>query len=284
MDKENQIIEPEGGLDLTEASDQVFSLLEQAGNQGDLTVRDDLYSETSLMDAVRICRKRGRRFRLVDTGRFDRFQLEWLLEAGADFYTTDEFRKDFSEFEGLLPAAGRGRALLVLYVQGALVPESFSLDMGRPPLFQLGAGGAFIHVSDHETIREGENLERLALECRSGGSSLVYYTHREFSPDLGALAAHKLWIHLSEKSFAQAEAQSQFLDLLKSARTQARFVLFSQGERDALWLQELVSAGVYLIFQNKQFDYRSAYKAIERKAARRHLPHSAYYLYPDIML
>ncbi len=269
---------------MTNDSEQVFSLLTQARTQGHLTVRDDLYSETLLMDAVRICRKRGWRFRLVDSGRFDRFQLEWLLEAGADFYTSDEFRKDFSELEGLLQAAGRGRALLVVYVQGALIPESFTPDMGRPPLFQLGAGGAFIHVSNHETPREGETLESLALECRSGGSSLVYYAHREFDSDLAALAAQKLWIHLNEKSFSQEEARSQFLDLLNSARTQARFVLFSQGEQDALWLQELVSAGVYLIFQNKQFDYRSAYKAIEKKAAHRHLPHTAFYLYPDIML
>lgn len=284
MDNENQITGNAGGPDSQEASEQVFSLLAQARNQGDLTVRDDLYSETLLLDAVRICRKKGRRFRLVDSGRLDRFQLEWLLEAGADLYTSDEVRKDLSELEGLLRDVGRGRAQLSLFVQGALFPESFSQETERPPLFQLGAGGAFIHVSNREAARDWKALETLALECRSGGSHIVYYFHGDFNSDLGDLAAHKLWIHLSEESFAQAEARSQFLDLLKSSRTQARFVLFSQGEQDARWLQELFFAGAYIIFLKKQFDYRSPYKAIERKAVRRQLPHTAFYLYPDIML
>jgi len=284
LDKEEQITKSAGGPDSQEASAQAFSLLAQARNQGDLTVRDDLYSETLLLDAVRICRKKGRRFRLVDSGRLDRFQLEWLLEAGADLYTSDELRKDLSELDGLQQAADRGRAVLVLFVQGALSPESTPQDTEQPPLYQLGAGGAYIHVSNRETARDGKALERLAEECRSGGSHLVYYHHGVFASDLGNLAAQKLWFHLSEESFEQADAQGEFLDLLKSARTQARFVLFSQGKQNAIWLQEIVSAGVSLIFQKKQFDYRSPYKAIERKAERRQLPHTAFYLYPDIML
>jgi hypothetical protein len=124
----------------------------------------------------------------------------------------------------------------------------------------------------------------LAEECESGGSHLVVYHHGPFGPEMGGLAEADLWFHLDEQSLTDPQAGEFFLDVLKSGRRRARFILFSEGSSDALWLKDVIAAGAYVRFQRKQFDYRSPYKPLEVEASRRKLPHTAYYLHPTFLL
>ncbi len=247
------------------------------------TVRDDLYDEAQLLDAVRLSRRGGQRFRLVDSGRLDRFQLEWMLEAGADFYTTDEFRTDATELDGLLRATGKGRSILAYFAHAPFSQELEGEELS-PFMSDLGRAGAYLHISDREHEREPDVLWRLAEECESGGSHLVYYHHRPFSPELLELICAPLWIHLDEKSLTEPEMPTLFLDALKSSRSRARLVLFSEGKVDALWLAEVLAAGVNVQFHRKQFDYRSPFRPLEEAAAKKSLPHTAFYLYHTFLL
>jgi hypothetical protein len=69
-----------------------FQLLASVTQDPILTVRDDLYDFSSLLDAVKLRRKQrlNTRFRLVDSGALSLAQVEWLASEGADVYTSDE--------------------------------------------------------------------------------------------------------------------------------------------------------------------------------------------------
>ena len=285
MDREEHATETGSRPDPEPSGNPLESLLASAGMKGGaLTVRDDLYDETLLLDAARLCRRGGRRFRLVDSGRWDRFRLEWLLEAGADLYTSDEFRTDLEELEWLLKAAGKGRSILAYFVHGP-VPEGGADGESAPkPLFQLGRSGAYLHVSNREQKRGPDVLLSLAEECEAGGSHLVAYHHGPFGPEMAELAGANLWLHLDERSLAESDARELFLDVLNSKGSRAHFVLFSEGKSEALWLKEVLAAGVYVRFHRKQFDYRSPYRPLEKAASRKKLPHTAYFLYPTFLL
>lgn len=247
-----------------------------------LTIRDDLFDVSLLRDAVRWCRMVGTRFRLVDSGRLDRSQLEWLLEAGADLYTSDEFDRDIGQLEGLVKALRRGKALMAYHARDPFPSSSAE----APPfdLFRLGRSGAYVHVSNREHALDPGALEQLARECEAGGAHMVFYAHGEFSSDWQDLARCRLWCHVDESSLAAPESRTAFEEVLKTSRQRARFVLLTEGKLDALWLQDLMRAGVILRFQKKQFDYRSSYSPLEKASSGKRLPITAYYLYPDYLL
>lgn len=247
-----------------------------------LTIRDDLFDVSLLRDAVRWSRKAGTRFRLVDSGRLDRPQLEWLLDAGADLYTSDEFGRDETELEGLLKSAGRGRSLLAYHARDPLLLNT--AEAPRLDLYRLGRGGAYVHVSNREQALDPAALERLARECEAGGAHLVFYIHGGFSPDWRDLARCRIWCHMHESSLADPESRTAFEDVLKLSRLRARFALLTEGTLDALWLKDLQRAGVFLRFQKKQFDYRSPYSPLKQASSGKRLPITAYYLYPDYLL
>jgi hypothetical protein len=287
VDREEQATGPPPGEQPDLPKNTLEELLASAWSSREgVTVRDDLYEDAQLLDAVRLCRRRGRRFRLVDSGRLNRFRLEWMLEAGADLYTTDEFRTELAELEGLLQAAGKGRAILAFFTHAPIAqePESEGPALSMGLLSDLGRSGAYLHLSDRKHERDPGLLRRLSVECASGGCSLVYYNHRPFLPEMLDLIGEPLWIHLDETSLASTEMQARFLDGIRSSRSRARFVLYSEGESDAAWLEEVFAAGVHVRFHRKQFDYRSAYRPLEDAAAKRKLPHTAYYLHPTFLL
>ncbi len=261
-----------------------YALLSEIKNQREMTVRDDLFDFALLLDAVRLARDMNRRFRLVDTGRMERFELEWLLEAGADFYTSDDYRTDITEMEGLLAASHRSRALLAWYGLGPFDAESSSGSLVPEDLYRLGGGGAYIHLSNRNRARNPALLMRLAEECARAGSRLVYYHHGPLPGEFEELVRRRLWFHLAESSLPGEEDRRRFLDVLRSPRTRTRFILFSEGAYEALWFKDVMQAGAYLRFQNRQFDYRSPYAPLKRRADRRRPPSSAFYLYPQFLL
>ncbi len=261
-----------------------FDLLESVNEKHDLTVRDDQYEYAWFLDAIRLTRQKGKRFRLVDSGRFEQSQLEWLLEAGSDLYTSSKIRIDFGELGGLQKSAKRGRAVLAFFQIDPLITSDEDSQENTSGLLALAKDGIHIYLSNREHAQDFEQLGQLAESCHSGGTRLVYYHHGELVPELQELVRFPLWLHLSDLSLQEEASATTLLDLLSSSSRQAEFVLSIEKNLDHIVLKDILAAGAYVLFQRAQFDYRSPFKELEKAAAKRQPGYTAFYLYPNVML
>ena len=262
-----------------------YELLSSVRKGHDLTVRDDQYDFPALLDGIRYCRRKGSRFRLVDSGVFERLQLEWLLKAGADFYSSDEVRKDHKELEALLRSCLKQKSLMAFFIEGAIKEKEGSESLKFADLVSLGMNGAYLYISNKENERDLSLLEKLADRCCSQGSRLVLYHHGALDPALGAVGGKGAWIHLSSRSIESEEDYPVLKDIVKSTRLSGANLIFHLEKKlDYLLLSEIIKAGVYVLFDRIQIDYRSPLKELEQAAARKKLDPHSYYLYPISML
>ena len=265
-------------------AENAYSLLSLIKEGHDLTVRDDQYEFPSLLDAVKQCRSKQLRFRLVDSGSFDRFQLEWLLTAGADFFTSDDTSRSFQELEVLKMSCQKGGSFLAYFQHQALSPLEGTGSSSISGLLDLGRNGIYVHISNREMERDIKQLQQLAEECHSGGSRLIYYHHGLLDTALQELGRSGAWIHVSDRSIQSPEDLSLLLDILKFLRSSGtNLVLYLEQGMDYLNLKDIVAAGAFVFFQKSQLDYRSPLKELERIAAKRKLDYRAYYLYPTFL-
>ena len=268
----------------TEGKDQAFESLPSVRKGEDVTLRDDLYEFSSLIDTAKIAKRKGVRFRLIDTGKFDQFQLEWFAEAGADIYTSDETRTDLLELELVNRACKRGGATCAYFLHGPLGSEEETGSISFTDLQNLGRAGIYIHVTNRQKEREIMQLNELAFACRRGGSWLVYYHHGPLEFSLEEMARSRAWIHASERIFQEAEDPVLILDKLKSAISAGlRCVLHVEKGLDISLLQDVINAGTWILFKSSLFDYKSPLRALEKRTRRRKLDYRAYYLYPNIL-
>lgn len=261
-----------------------YTLLSSVKEGHDLTLRDDQFDLSSLLDAVKICRRKGLRVRLVDSGLYDRFQLEWLLDAGADFYTSDDIPRDFQELAGLQQSCLKGGSILAFFQHEQLGPSDDSEPSAFSGLQELARGGIYLHITNREMERDLIMLRRLAEDCLASGSRLVYYHHGPLPPGLEELGRSGAWIHISDKSIQGEEDHVVLMDLVKSFRSSgANLVLYLERGMDYLALQDVVGGGAVVLFQTSQIDYRSPLKKLERAAAEKKLDFRAYYLHPTFL-
>jgi hypothetical protein len=267
-----------------EAEKRSLELFSSARQGEGLTIRDDLYDFSFLLDAVKVARRRGVRFRLIDTGKLDHFQLEWLAEAGSDLYTSDEARTDSIELELVNKACRKGRAICAYFNHGPLNSEEESGTISHSDLQTLGRSGIYIHLTNRQNERDSLQLNELAFACQRGGSWLVYYHFGSLEFSLEELARNGAWIHTSDQIFKNAEDKSLVLDNLRSAISAGlRFVLHIEKGLDASLIQDVMSADATVLFKTSLFDYKSPFRALEKKARQRKLDFRAYYLYPNIL-
>lgn len=267
-----------------DAQERSLELLSSAKNEEGLTIRDDLYDFSFILDTVKVVRRRGVRFRLIDTGQLDRFQLEWLAEAGADLYTSDEARKDCLELELVNKACRKGRAICAYFHRGPLDVEEESEVISYSSLQDLGRDGIYIHLTNRQNERDSLQLNELAFACKRGGSWLVYYHFGSLEFSLEELARNGAWLHTSEQIFKDVEDKSLVVDNLKSAISEGlRFVLHVEKGLDISLLNDLMSARAFILFKSSLFDHKSPFRALEKKAKQRKLDFRAYYLYPNIL-
>ncbi len=267
-----------------EAEGRFIELLSSARQDEGLTTRDDLYDFSFLLDAVKVARRRGARFRLIDTGKLDRFQLEWLAEAGADLYTSDDARTDSLELALVNKACRKGKALCAYFHHGPLDAEEESGSISYSGLQDLGRDGIYIHLTNRHNKRDDLQLNELAFACQKGGSWLVYYHFGSLEFSLEELARNGAWVHTSEQIFKDAEDKSLVLDNLKSAISAGlRFVLHVEKRLDVSLLKDMLSARAFIIFKSSLFDHKSPFRALGKKARQRKLDFRAYYLYPNIL-
>ena len=262
-------------------ANKALDILSRASREKNLTVRDDQYDFPGLLDLVKAWRKSNRRVRVVDSGKIEAVQLEWLGEAGADIYTSDRARGNPEELELIHKACRRGRAITAYLLQGPLKE-----DEGEGPFFSdivnLGKNGIYLYLSIRNTSLDFSMLRELASTAKKGGSWLVYYHHGPLEETLEELARSSAWIHLSDRSLKQPKDAEQVIELIKTSESRKpRFVIHVERRWDVRQLQDVLETGAYVLFKTALSDYRSPLRPLEEKSKKQKLDFRAYYLYPD---
>lgn len=257
-----------------------WSLYDQIPEKMDLTFRDDQHDFDWLMDALREKRRRGVRFRLVDSGVFDGNQLEALTSAGADLYTSDRERKNVSELEFILKAAGKGGAIVADFIHGNLSSDEAADLLSLFSLSHLGREGLYVHMSNREIERNFSDLIQIALQCRKGSSHLVYYHHGQITPEFVDLGTEGVWIHISDRSVQSEEDILILIDTITAARSAGtNCVLYIEKGMSFSPLHDVLKSGAVVLFKTAPTDYKSLLRPLEDEAKRKRLDFRAYYLY-----
>ncbi len=268
-----------------------FTLLDKTQSDFDLTIRDDQFDFYWLQDAVRLNRKKGKRFRLIDSGALEAQQLEWLAEAGADIYTSNSIKRKISELEIIQMSCRKGNSILVYLLKTSFGEngEENGQKKGEEKegnsllLLNLARNGVYFHVPLRKT-EEFPNLINLAQECRRGGSWLVYYHQGSFQQELFALAGEGAWIHFSPDSIKEREEDFPYLDLVKLTQKKGANTVFYIDEKPSLsFLYDIMEAGAAVFFFRASFDFKSPFRPLQEKARERELDFRAYYLYPNFI-
>jgi hypothetical protein len=277
MDKESQ--EEREPLRLKKTS-ELFSLLKKKQN---ITVRDDQYDFFMLLDAIRQFRDKRYRFRLIDTGRFDPYELEWITSHGADLYTSDETRTDVHDLELLSAATRKGNAVVAYLINGKLEAEEEG-NLSFSDLMNVGRSGVYMHLTNRHRSRDIQQIVRLAYNCAKSGSWLVYYHHGILETSLLELGRNGAWIHIKDTSLEGEESQSVVRDIVLSAQSAgSNLVLhWDEGNNFSL-LEDIVKAGAVVLFKSPLFDYKSPLKVLEEGIRRMRLDFRTYYLHPSVL-
>lgn len=276
MDKEKQEQKEPA---LPEKAYVLFSLLEKKQN---ITLRDDEYDFDMLLDAVRRFRDRRYRFRLIDTGRFDPFELEWITGHGADIYTSDEVRTSVHDLEFISSASKKGNAFVFYLISGKW--ENGEEDLSFSDLSNVARCGAYLYLTNRQQPRDIQKVARLAYQCAQSGSWLVYYHHGPLESSLLELAQNGAWIHVTDKSLEEEKNHSIVRDMVLSSRSAgSNVVLHWDGGENLVFLNDMVQAGAVVLFKSPLFDYKSPLKTLEKGIRRKRLDFRAYYLYPSVL-
>ncbi len=263
---------------------KVYKLLSLARKGKDITVRDDQYDFSSLLDSVKICRQRGFRFRLIDSGKLDQSQCEWLAEAGADFYTSDEARTAFSELELIARACRKSGAIVAYFHNGPFESDKDKSTFSFADIQDVGRCGIYVHCTNREHRRDISQLRELSFACRKGRSWLVYYHHGALEPGLEVLARDGTWVHVSDQGLQKPHSGIEILDHARALIIAGgHLVIHLKNGLELALLQDLRASGAFLLFPSFPFDYKSPFRTLEREARKRKPDYRAYYLYPTFL-
>ncbi len=195
-----------------------FRLLEEAGTLSEVTLRDDQMAYAWLLDAARAARRGGRRFRLVDSGKLEAFDLEWLAASGADLYTSDDIRPNVFDLVRIRLAGRAAGAVVVFFHHGPLEEAGPVRGMSLESLQELLRSGVDVHMSNRERERPIDVLRGLADSCRTGEARLVTYHHGELAPELETLAEAGAWIHIQDAAVDVGANSDRVRDISRAGR------------------------------------------------------------------
>jgi hypothetical protein len=250
---------------------------------GGVIVRDDQSDFPSLLDAVKASRGAGGRFKLIDSGKLSLSELEWLGEAGADFYTSDRARPDGRDLILMNAAARRGSAVTAYFHHGPFEPEEKEKSVSFATFKELGRSGLYIYTSNGRIPRDFASLEELSFACVRGRFAL--YHHGPLAPALETLARQGAWIHIADQSLHREDDAIFLCDCAGAARERGGGVLFHvEHPLDLAWLERIFDAGARVIFHTPPSDYRSPQRPFESRAERLSIDSRAFYIYPRFML
>ncbi|MDH4272946.1 MAG: hypothetical protein OEW18_13320 [Candidatus Aminicenantes bacterium] len=263
---------------------KISDLLIRAEEGLEITTRDDQDEFTSFLDAAKISRRNGGRLRLVDSGRFNVFELEWLAEAGVDIFTSDDVRPNRTELDLLAQACGRGEAIIAYFHRGTLSEGEADVPSSWAFLEEIGRSGVDVHLSNRERPRDLAGLTGLADANRKAGTRLVYYHHGRSESGLAALARAGAWIHLSDETLGDAEGVSLLDDLAHEASAAGTgVVLHLERGLPVETVGDLLRAGAFLLFKTPPSDRRSRSRAAEEQARKKKLDRRSYYLHTTFL-
>jgi len=250
-----------------------------------VTLRDDRLDFPGLMDAAAACRRSGARLRLVDEGGLTVSELEWLGEAGASVYSSDEARSDGAAQVLIRKATRSGGAAAVFFHHGPFADSAAPNRLAYETLRELGRSGIDLHVSDKVHPRDAAPLGELAYDCRRGGAAFVLYHHGPLEARHEEIAAQGVWIHFSSRKAAVEENVRAITDCARAARrARTGLILHVENPIDPQALSDFVAAGTILLFKTPPSDYRSPLRSFEDAAKCVRLDPRAYYLFTDFVL
>ncbi len=251
-----------------------YALIDRIGRGRRFVVRDDQNTFEELLDAARASRERNERFGVLDTGKLGVSELEWIAEAGADIFTSDEARPNALELALMAKACARGGGAVALLVSGGL--EGRHMDLARD--------GIILHVSNRERAVDPLALAELSRSARSGGGSLVFYHHGAPAPELEGLASAGGHIHLSDKALEEKDLDLMATLLEASRAGKGEVLLYIEKGMPVRFLGALFDAGAVLIFKTPPSDRRSLMRGLERKAAKRRPDPGSFYMQDAFLL
>lgn len=225
-----------------------FRLLDEAGEPPGATVRDDQHPFPWLLDAAGRARRRGRRFRLVDSGKLEARDLEWLAAAGADLFTADDIRPVVFDLVRLGRTAEPSGAYVAFFHHGPLDEGEEAGRLGPDSLGELLRSGVDVHISNRERSRPANALRRLALSRIRDGAELVYYHHGALSPEAETPAEEGAWVHVGDNAIDLVTDSGRIRDLGRATRSAGGgIVLHVEKETDSILLDDLSRAGVHVL-------------------------------------
>jgi hypothetical protein len=259
-------------------------LLSRAESGLEITTRDDQDEFTSFLDVAKISRRKGGRLRLVDSGKLTVFELEWLAEAGADIYTSDEARPNIIELDLLARACARGDAVIAYFHWGTLSEGEADVPSSWAFLREIGRSGAGVHLTNRKTPRDLAELAGLADACRKAGARLVYYHQGRLEAGLEALARAGGWIHLSDGELGDADGASLLGEMVRGAATAGSGVVLHLERGLAVEiLHDWLRAGAFLLFKMPPSDRQSRLRMVEEFARKKKLDRRSYYLHSTFL-
>jgi hypothetical protein len=280
MDRERPEQEEKEPLFLDE-KEELFSSMQKKQN---VTVRDDHFDFNTLLDAARLFKDRSFRFRLIDTGVYDSFELEWITAQGADLYTSDKVRPDVRELELINASSKRGNAIVAYLVDSRSEADGEEAEVSFIDLVNAGRSGVYIHLTGRERTQGTAQIALLAHNCRRGGSWLIYYHHGSLEESLVEVGGSGAWIHISDRSLADEQSRSWVRDIVRSTQSSgANLVLHWEKGVQFSVLEDVVKAGAVVLLKSALFDSKSPIKALEKGIRRKRLDYRSYYLYPTVL-
>jgi len=259
-------------------------LLELAAAGKDITVRDDQTEFSIIRDAAIICRKKGTSFRLIDTGTFERAQLEWIIEAGADLYVSDKTGREYQELDFLHRTSYNSKRNIAMFLENIPEEKTDQKTYSSSEIFLLGESGIYFHVSNQRKKFPFDFLKELAFKCRQGGSWLVYYHHGLLDPDITSIAENAGWIHISDQNREDGDDLIFIKDLIRVAQSNGSNLIFHlEKGLPYVFLEEIIQAGAVVLFKIPPVEYKSSLKILEKKASRKVLDPRTYYLNTTLM-
>ncbi len=260
-----------------------FDLLSRASSSAVLTVRDDQFEFPWLLDAARTSRHHGGRFRLVDSGRREVVSLCWLVESGAEVYTSDEARPDRSEVLTIALAGRKSGAPAFYYIHGPLGPAA-DLEAVPADLLELGRSGVDIHISNRSRPRTAKQLLELADACRAGRGRFVYVHSGRLEPFLEDLARAGAWIHWPAQDLDSEAGHFLLADVLRAARVSGGgLILHIEQAWPLATLRGLFESGACLVFRIPLGEATPDLRRFEADVSRRRPDFRTYYLHLDIL-
>jgi hypothetical protein len=258
---------------------KTYELLDRVRLGRDIVIRDDQFGREPLLDVARAARSKGIGMSLLDTGRFEVSDLEWLIREKVRCYTSDEARPSEAELARILKACRASGSFLAYLHNGPIESDSGPERLSLSALRGLASSGMDVHLSNRVQARDLGTLAELAEDVADGRGYFVYYHQGPLAPGLTELASRGAWVHFSDRGLEAGAPTELGLGVIRAARAaRSRAAVYVQAGLPLPVLESLFDAGAVLLFQTPPSDRQSLQKPVEQRALRRKLPVRAYYL------